>query len=50
MRYGLLVALITLGILTAIKMAFGAVGIFVTLGVLICIHVVYFLVTGRSLS
>ncbi len=50
MRYGLLVALITAGLLTAIKMAFGAAGIFITLGVLICIHVAYFLITGRSLS
>jgi hypothetical protein len=50
MKYGLLVAVLTLGMLTFIKMAFGAVGIFVTLGLLVCIHVVHFLITGRSLS
>lgn len=50
MRYGLLVAFTTALIIWGIKAAFGGAGIFIFLGVLTVIHVVYYLVTGRRLE
>jgi len=50
MRYGLLVAFITAFLIWGVKAAFGGAGIFALLGVLIVIHVAYYLVTGRRLE
>lgn len=47
MRYGVLVAFLTALLIWGVKTAFGGVGIFVLLGVLLAFHVVYYLITGR---